>query len=203
MKKTILFVIMCVLAFVDSNAQNATSAKSVLDKTAKVLGHKGGASAKFTVSNPKTGRVSGTIAIKENKFHARTGQATIWFNGKTQWTYMPQNEEVSITTPTMAQQQMMNPYAFINIYRNGCNLSMKSKGNRYEIHIVAQDKSKSIQEMYVTVSKTTYIPSTIKVKQGSTWSTITISDFLAKNQPDRMFSFREKDFPNAEIVDLR
>lgn len=69
------------------NAQNAAQAKKILDKTAAVVGRKSGASANFTISG-KYGNTSGTIAIKGNKFNARTSQAIVWYDGKTQWTYM-------------------------------------------------------------------------------------------------------------------
>jgi len=203
MRRFLLFSIMCLLGISVAYAQNETQARKILDKTAKVLGKKGGASANFTISNAKIGTVSGSIAIKGNKFNAKTQQAIVWFNGKTQWTYMKKNDEVNITTPTAAQQQVMNPYAFINIYRSGYKIGMKSKGNNYEVHLTAQSKNKSIQEMYITINKTTDTPSVVKMKQGLTWSTITISNFKAKNQPDNIFTFRQKDFPTAEVVDLR
>ena len=66
----------------------AQTAQQVLDKTAAVIGNKGGASANFNMSSSKYGSASGSIAIKGNKFNARTPQAIVWFNGKTQWTYL-------------------------------------------------------------------------------------------------------------------
>jgi len=203
MKKTVLLIIMCFCGLSAALAQNTTHAKTILDKTAKVLGRKGGVCAKFTMSSAKTGKIDGTIAVKGKMFNARTGQAIVWFDGKTQWTYMRNNEEVNVTNPTPAQQQMMNPYAFINIYRTGYNLSTKPKGNNHEIHLVAQNKQKSIQEMYISVNKKTYTPTSIRMKHSQTWYTITISDFQAKDQPNRSFTFNHKDFPNAEIIDLR
>ena len=44
------------------------SAQQVLDKTAATIGRKGGASASFRLDGGKQGAVSGTIAIKGNKF---------------------------------------------------------------------------------------------------------------------------------------
>ena len=96
---------------------NASLARTILDKTAKVVGRSGGASASFTMSSASTGTISGTIAVKGRKFNARTQQAIVWFDGKTQWTYMRKNNEVNVSTPTIAQQQTMNPYTFINIYK--------------------------------------------------------------------------------------
>ena len=194
----------CLLAVaVCTSAQTNKQAMDVLNKTAQVIGHKGGASANFTFSNAKLGTTSGSIAIKGNKFNAHTPMATVWFNGKTQWTYMKKNNEVNISTPTQAQQQMMNPYTFINVYKTGYKMSSAKAGASYEVHLVAQNQKRSIQEMYVTVNSKTYVPSRVKMKHNGRWYTVTISNFSAKKQPDSLFTFNSKDYPSAEVIDLR
>ena len=208
MKHTLLSILlvaaMAVVASVQSMAQsNPAQARAILDKTSKVIGHKSGVSAAFTLNNPTTGNVSGTIAVKGGKFNARTPQAIVWFNGKTQWTYMKKNNEVNISTPTQAQQQMMNPYTFINVYKTGYKMSSAKAGASYEVHLVAQNQKRSIQEMYVTVNSKTYVPSRVKMKHNGGWYTVTISNFSAKKQPDSLFTFNSKDYPSAEVIDLR
>lgn len=195
---------MCMLATATCIfAQTSKQAVAVLDKTASVLGHKGGASASFTFSNSKMGTTSGTIAIKGNKFNAHTPLATVWFDGKTQWTYMKKTQEVNITTPSQAQQMTMNPYTFINIYKTGYTTTMTQGAKSYEVHLTAQNKKRTVQELYITIDKQTYVPSRIKMRQNNTWSTITVSNFKAKNQPNSTFTFNSKDFPQAEVIDLR
>ncbi len=201
MKKINIIIILLIIITTGVYAQNTTQARSVLDKTAGILNRKGGLSINFSMTSSKTETISGIIAIKGKKYNVRTSQAIVWFNGKTQWTYMKNTNEVNITTPSQAQQQMMNPYAFINIYRSGYNLSMKTQGKNYVVHMTAQNKS--IQEIYVTINKSTYIPSAVKIRQGSVWTSISISNFITKNQSDNIFTFSSKDYPNAEIVDLR
>lgn len=208
MKHTLLSILlvatMAVVASVQSMAQsNPAQARAILDKTSKVIGHKSGVSATFTLNNPTTGNVSGTIAVKGGKFNARTPQAIVWFNGKTQWTYMKKNNEVNISTPTQAQQQMMNPYTFINVYKTGYKMSSTKAGGSYEVHLVAQNQKRSIQEMYVTVNSKTYVPSRVKMKHNGRWYTVTISNFSAKKLPDSLFTFNSKDYPSAEVIDLR
>lgn len=208
MKHTLLSILlvaaMAVASSVQSMAQsNPAQARAILDKTSKVIGHKSGVSASFTLNNPTTGNVSGTIAVKGGKFNARTPQAIVWFNGKTQWTYMKKNNEVNISTPTQAQQQMMNPYTFINVYKTGYKMSSAKAGASYEVHLVAQNQKRSIQEMYVTVNSKTYVPSRVKMKHNGRWYTVTISNFSAKKQPDSLFTFNSKDYPSAEVIDLR
>ena len=205
--KHVLFTLLAVVLSVFTTSlhaqNNSAQARAILDKTAKAISSSGGVSASFSMNNPSTGTVSGTIAIKGRKFNARTKQAIVWFNGKTQWTYMKKNNEVNISTPTAAQQQMMNPYTFINVYKNGYKLASRPTSAGYEVHLVAQNGKQSIQEMYVTVNKKTYVPSLIKMKHGGKWYTVKVSNFSKKNQPNSVFTFSSKDYPTAEVIDLR
>ena len=196
-------ILPCILVLSLSLNIHAQSARSILDKTATVVGRPSGASANFTISSSKIGSTSGTIAIKGNKFHARTPQAMVWFDGKTQWSYLKKTNEVNISTPSQAQQMAMNPYTFITMYRSGYNLTNKSIGRNYQIRMVAQNKQASIQEMYILINKSNYCPVQVKMKQDNTWSTINISNFKAKNLPNSIFVFLSKDLPSAEIIDLR
>jgi outer membrane lipoprotein-sorting protein len=202
MKKSFIITLLLALVSTLSFGQNASQARSILDKAASVIGRKGGATANFSISG-KYGNSSGTIAIKGNKFRATTPDAIVWYDGKTEWTYIKKNEEVNVSTPTEAQQQAMNPYKFITIYKNGFNLSMTSTASDHNIHLVAQNPSRTIKEMYIIVDKRTNLPKQVKMRQQNGWSTINISNFKAVNQSDATFRFNSKDFPHAEVIDLR
>lgn len=203
MKRIVLISMMCLLITLTGNAQNASKAQRILDKTASVVGRKGGASANFNITSSKFGNTSGTIAIKGNKFYANTPKAIVWFNGKTQWSYMSSTKEVSVSNPNQAKQMSMNPYTFITLYRTGYNMSMKTEGNSYKIHLNALNQKRSVPELYIIVDKRNYTPSQVKMRQGTTWTTIDISNFNARNQSDATFVFNAKEYPSAEIVDLR
>lgn len=181
----------------------AESAKSILDKAAAVVSNPSGVKAHFQMISKQFGSTNGEIAVKGNKFHATTPDATIWFDGKTQWTYMKGNDEVNVSNPSEAELQAINPYNFINIYKKGFKLSSKTVGNSYEVHLMSTDKSRKIQEMYIIVDKNTYHPTHVKMLRKDKWSVIIISQFKASNLSDAMFQFNAKDFPQAEIIDLR
>lgn len=201
--KTRFMTLLAALLIMVSSGCNAQTATEVLQKTASVVGRKGGCSAHFTLSSEKYGKASGSLAIKGNKFNARTDKATVWYNGKTQWSYMKSTNEVNVSNPTQAQQMSMNPMTFINIYKTGYNSSMTANGAEYVVHLTAQNTKRSVQEMYITINKKTYVPTKVRMRQGKSWSDITISQFKAQNQPNSTFSFNAKDFPTAEVVDLR
>lgn len=197
--KKICFLITAMLLSVATYGQTA---KSVLDKAAATVTVKEGVKANFkmTASN---GTTSGTLLLKGRKFHATTPVATIWFDGKTQWTYLKNNDEVNISNPTEAQLQAINPYNFINLYKKGYNATLNKSGKDYVVHLTATDKSKKIQELFVSVNKTSYHPTQVKLLQGKKWTVFDISDLKRQNIPDSQFQFNSKDFPNAEIIDLR
>ena len=201
--KKILLLSLFALFNLFVSAQNPDLAMTVLNKTAAVVGRKGGAQANFTASGSKIGSQSGTIAIKGNMFMARTNKAMVWFNGKTQWSYLKMTNEVNISTPNEAKRMSMNPYTFMSMYKNGYNLSMTTSGSNYVVHMTAQNKHRSVQEAYITINKGSYKPTAVKMRQGNDWTTISITNFKAKNQPNSKFSFNQKDFPKADVIDLR
>lgn len=193
-----LFTIHCSLFISPAVAQTA---KQVLDKTASVVAAKSGAKASFSIKADQM-NTSGTIAIKGRKFHATTPQATIWFDGKTQWTYLKKNEEVNIANPSESELAAINPYNFIYMYQKGYKYTMEKKNGSFIVHLTATDK-RGIKEMYITVNQKTYIPSEIRMRQQKGWTTISISGFTQSKIADGMFRFNSKDFPNAEVIDLR
>ena len=199
MKKILIFIMGLMMA----GGASAESAKSILDKAAATVSNPNGVQAKFEMHSKQFGDTSGNISIKGIKFHASTPQAIIWFDGKTQWTYMKQNDEVNVSNPSEAELQAINPYNFINIYKKGFKLSAKKVNNSYEVHLKATDNKRNIQEMYIIVDQNSYRPTHIKMQQNGKWSVLIISGLKATNLSDGLFQFNAKDFPQAEIIDLR
>ena len=181
---------------------NAQSAKSVLDKAAASVTVASGVKANFRMTTT-TGNTSGTIAIKGKKFYATTPQAKIWFDGKTQWTYLKNNDEVNVSNPTEAQLQAINPYNFINLYKNGYTYTMNTAGTNYVIHLTSNSADRKIKELFITVNKKSYEPMQVKMLQGKKWTTFDITSIKKEKIADSQFRFNSKDFPKAEIIDLR
>ena len=198
MEKLRITIVMLLMAV----ASYGQTAKEVLDKAAAAVSNKSGVTANFVL---KGGQMNdkGTIAIKGRMFHAITPDATIWFDGKTQWTYVKNNDEVNVSNPNESQLQALNPYNFIYMYKKGYSYTMTKKNGNYEVHLTATDKKRSVQEMYITINPKTYVPSQIRVKHSKGWNTIDVSNFKKANLSDVTFRFNSKDFPQAEVIDLR
>ena len=189
MRKLITLFLLVVAVAV--HAQSAAQARKVLDKVAAVVGRPGGCSALFILS-----------AGKGRKFYASTAQGKVWYDGRTQWSYLKSTGEVNISTPTEAQQAQMNPYQFLSVYKSGYKLSMKRAGRGYVVTMKATNRARAMKTIVVTVGSN-YVPSKVQYLQGGRWTTITLSRFQAKNQSDATFRFNKRMCPGAEIVDLR
>jgi outer membrane lipoprotein-sorting protein len=198
MKKICILILTALI----STVATAQTAKSVLDKAAAHITVKEGVKANFKMQGG-IGNTSGTILIKGKKFQASTPQATVWFDGKTMWTYMKQNEEVNVSNPTEAQLQAINPYNFINLYKNGYNSTLNNTGSSYVVHLTSNVKDRKIKELFVTIDKQSYRPTQVKLLQGKKWTIFDITDLSKSKVADSQFRFNAKDFPKAEVIDLR
>jgi outer membrane lipoprotein-sorting protein len=196
-------IVVLITAVLFSALSFSQTAKQVLDKAAAAVSSKSGVTASFTMSSAQYGNTSGTISVKGRKFHASVPMATMWFDGKTQWTYMKKNNEVNVTTPTEAQLQAINPYNFINMYKKGFKYTMTSSASSHVVHLTATNQKQKVREMFITVSKKTNAPTEVKMLQGTKWTTFTITNLKNMKLADSEFSFNSKDYPTAEVIDLR
>lgn len=184
-------------------SQNSKQAKICLDKATAIINNKEGLQVYFSISKSDIGGgTSGNLAIKGNKFMAITPLVSVWFDGKTQWAYTKSTNEVSVFNPTEAQRLSINPYSFINIYKNGYMLSMTITGNQKVIHMLAQNKKRSVSEAYITLSMSNQLKQ-VKMRKGGKWTIIKIIRIKTKKLNDAIFKFNKKLYPKAEIVDMR
>lgn len=198
----LVFSYLIPLASYFSNSAQAQTATKVLDKAAATVTMKEGVKADFKMSG-SMGSTSGTIVIKGKKFHATTPQASVWFDGKTQWTYMKDNDEVNVSNPNESQLQAINPYNFLNLYKKGYKATINSSGSSHVVHLTASSADRKIKELFITVDKKTYHPTQVKLLQGKKWTVFDITNLKKQATADAEFRFNAKEFPHAEIIDLR
>ncbi len=203
MKKYLITIILCGITLMTAHGQNTAQAKRILDKTAALINRRGGVSADFNISGKKIGSTHGKLALKGNKFQVTTPQAIVWYDGKTQWTLMRSTDEVNVTTPNATQKATINPYHFVSLYKHGYDLSMKTQGNCHQVRMKSQLKKQEIEEICLLINKKTYVPQQIKMLSKGEWTTVNVSNFKTNNLSDATFVFKSKDYPTAEIIDLR
>ena len=198
MKRLFLAICCTALALV----ANAQAAKSVLDKAASEFKKCPSVNVTFEVAIGED-IDNGTITLQGNKFCTKLSNTSIWFDGKTMWTYVKDNEEVNVSNPSEAQLQAINPYNFINLYKSGYTNTLNSTGNAYVVHLTSTAKDQKIKELFITIDKQSYHPTKVKLLQGKSWTEFDISNLSKAKLADSEFRFNAKDFPKAEVIDLR
>ena len=213
MKKTLCACLLS-LSLLPARAQQTPDALQVLDATADRLTHSGGIKATFQADKfddgDLQGSASGTMRILGNKFQMTTPDMITWYNGETQWSYVKANEEVNVSVPTPEEQQSMNPYTFVNLYKLGYDYAIKESNLRgkacYEVTLTAQDRQKSLRTIIINVDKKDYTPMCIRMQQGDgkQWTRISVHQFQSgQSFGNADFEFNPKDYPQAEVIDLR
>lgn len=192
----LLLVPLCIFA------QKDTKARQILDRTASALQQAGGIRATFEGSN------NGTLLMKGEKFFLDCAGISSWFDGKTQWSYVSDNEEVTVSIPTPEELQGINPYALIQSYKNGYNYQYKGKHTQngiigHEVKLIPEHEQ-SLKSITLFVTEK-YLPIYIKVEQDNGMADEIIITTCQTNQKlnDNVFVFDKKKYPNAEIIDMR
>lgn len=207
MKKYLLAGLLTAVSFSMTYAQ---SAREVLDKTAAVLTQSGGIKAKFKVTQfngtSENGTTTGTMWMQGRKFKMDTPEMITWFDGKTEWTMLKGSKEVNVSEPTESEQQAINPYSFINIYKKGYALSLKQSTLRgkptYVVSMRAKRK-RAISNVLIDVDSNTFAPLCIRALRDGDWTRLSILSFSAEKTSESTFTFPAQDYPDVEVIDLR
>ncbi len=191
----------------------AQNAQTILDKTSATLKGSGGIKANFETTSYKgdkpTGTVEGELMMQNNRFKLRSNAVSSWYDGKTQWTIMGGSNEVNVSTPSEAERQAMNPYAFVDIYKKGYTSTARSITYNntacYEVMLKAKDTNVDLQELRLVINTANNLPLSIRMKrkQGD-WVRIRVSNIRLNQKFDnKTFVFNKAEYPNTEIIDLR
>lgn len=192
-------------------AQKDRQARQILDQTVSTLQHGGGIYATFIGSS------EGTLQLKGDRFYLNSNGIQSWFDGKTQWSYVENSEEVNITNPSPEELQTIHPMALLSLYRHGYNYQYNGtqaydgqKAHAITLTPEAAPKSgqsagqPNIRQITVLISPQ-HLPLYIKVepKHGPAQEYMVTSCQLHQSLNDATFTFDPQKYPNAEVIDLR
>ena len=181
----------------------AEGATAILDKAAARFKAAGDVKIGFQVST-EAGSTTGYIDIAGNKFHCDMGGTRVWFDGTTLWNYVKANEEVNVTTPSEAETARLNPYSFITMYKKGYSCKNGKSTKAYHEVIMTGSKNTAYKSVVVRLDKKNYQPLYVKTTTAKHTTEVTVNSYLTNQKfPATRFSFSKKEFPKAEVVDLR
>lgn len=197
-------IICTLLLMAVSAAADAQSAKQILDRATDMVKSAKGISAAFTVRSDQMSD-GGTLDMSGDRFLLRTDAAVTWFNGKTQWTYIVDSQEVNVSEPDEEELRNINPYYLLSLYKKNYRASMQSAApGCYKILLTSASRRNDIESVLLTLGKNDFVLKEMSVKRGAERADIKITSFKrGVSFPNGYFVFDRAKYPNAEIIDLR
>ncbi|MGM9817408.1 MAG: outer membrane lipoprotein carrier protein LolA [Paludibacteraceae bacterium] len=211
MKKFLAIFMICLpLAM---SAQTDSKAKAFFDKTIAVLQNTP-IQTDFSVvyENAVTDEhetKQGKLLLKGNKFYFALENMELFFDGKTQWMYMQDVDEVSVSEPTGKELSEINPILMVKEFRKTHMVQFDADDaatspNRL-LNLYPLDKSVDHFKVALVVKENTKQIVSIKIsfKNGTSTLFSTKNYQMLKTLADSAFTFDKSKYPNVMINDLR
>jgi outer membrane lipoprotein carrier protein len=216
MKRILIFLMMALSGLVIAQDKQADKkAQQILKKISNKYKAYKSVKATFvvTIEKPqeKNSQVQqGTIYLKGKKYKLQIAGQEVISDGVTRWTYVKDANEIQIDHQK-TDENAITPTNIFTMYEKG--FLSKYTGEEKESNIVyqlvelvpADPKKKNITKVKLKINKKDDFISNAKIyDRNGTVQTINVEKFspnAVKN--DSLFVFNPKDYPGAEIVDLR
>ena len=190
-------------------------AKKILDNvSAKFKTYKSVVAAfSLKIENP-SGKVLGTktgvVNMKGSKYRVSVSGQEIYSDGSNIWTYDKSTNEVQITKFDASANTITPQKMFTNFYDKDFLYKLNDetkKGNKtiQEIELTPLDKTKTFFKVLIDIDKASQSIVSTKVfqKTGDRYTYNVTSLKANTNPPDALFVFDTKNYPKAEVIDLR
>ncbi|MBI3501811.1 MAG: outer membrane lipoprotein carrier protein LolA [Bacteroidetes bacterium] len=196
-------------------------AKAILDEVAKQTKTYSTIKADFTAVTEKketntkssvTDTQTGTLQLKGTKYKLEFKGQTIFCDGKTQWTYIKESNEVQINNaPDPNATDNINPVNIFTLYEKGYKYKYEkedvlngAKVDAINLYPLDPDK-KSFHTIQLFIDKAKKQITSAKImNKNGTSNTITVKNFTTNSEmADAMFTFNKADYKGVEVVDLR
>jgi outer membrane lipoprotein-sorting protein len=209
--KTILFIIFFTTQTFSLFSQETKDAKTILDKVSEQT--RSYKSIKtdfdFIMENKEVDMREvnqGQIILQNNKYKLNLNGIEIYNNGETQWTYMPDAEEVNISEAVTNESDYMNPANIFTMYENGFSYKLigETPSGNYKIELTP-DEINEFSKVTLEIEKGSYQidRAIMNGTDGNTYSIELKNWDVSKKYPDTTFKFNEEEHPSVNVIDMR
>jgi len=215
MKRTILLLILLLPVFITAQTKeygNEPEAEKLV-RTAVSMLKKDAFSSRFELdyyvaSTEKSEAKIGKVDLKGRLFRIELLDTEIKFNGKTQWTYVAKDNEVTITQPSLSDLQESNPMSMIEAMLTSnriVNNEKKTVGACRVINFYPNAPKKvEYFKIVLYITEQTGLPKKIVIYQrNGDKITMNFLDLHKVKYDASNFVFKTAEYPNVSINDLR
>ncbi|MFA9388631.1 MAG: outer membrane lipoprotein carrier protein LolA [Prolixibacteraceae bacterium] len=212
MKRIIIFLLLT--STLNGFSQIDQKAKSILDEVSQRTKAFNSITSdfQFTMENAEVGLKEankGNLIIQDKAFKLSISGIEIFCNGETQWTFMKDANEVSISDVSESEENMINPATIFTIYEQGFRNTYLGEftsdaRKTYKIEMIP-DEVKEFTRVILEIDQSNYqIVGAVMNGTDANKYTIKITNMnTSKKYSDSEFTFETKKHPNVEVIDMR
>tara|TARA_Y100001935_G_C17305114_1_gene511822 strand:+ start:37 stop:675 length:639 start_codon:yes stop_codon:yes gene_type:complete len=209
----LIFIIALIINFIFIQSafsqENNKKALQILDKMSNLYKSMDSFSSTFEYSMVNLDEdiedsFQGKITIKEEKYLLKIEGQEIINDGETVWTYIPELNEVNISTFEYDDQEISLNNVF-DLYKDGFEQNYLSEDNKYhKIELYPEDESKSYYKILILINKVDFSMYNFSVfDKSNTKYVYKINEFKEEKIDDSFFIFDSSKYPGIEIIDFR
>lgn len=144
--------------------------------------------------------IAGKIAMRGERFTASLMNTEVAFDGKTLYTYSEDNDELTLSTPTMEELRESNPLLFAKALTETYKPTVTQQGGNWLVSIKPDAQQTGVREFTLILRKSDLIPLSATMRETNfNTTTLTLrNQHLSTTLPD--FTINK---PDAFINDLR
>ena len=211
MKLKNLFLLFFIVLSVDSISQTSHEAQNLLNLASKQMESYNNIEFEFSyVLNNRIEQInqesSGQVTVAGEKYKLNFLDAIQLFDGKSLYTIVPENEEITITKAQEEEDYGINPRELLQFYKNGYDyhwdISQRVKGKNIQfVKLIPTKGDGEIESLLVGIdTKQNHIYKLIEIGYNGTITTLTINNMKVDSSlPENFFVFDEADYPNYYI----
>lgn len=204
--RTFTLLLIILLSGVAASAQDR-SAAALLQRCTAALEKSGAVQMDFTIRG-QGGDFAGKITMSGNSFAMVVPGVRIWFDGRTQWTLLEEQNSVSITEPTLDELMESNPFVILSNYASRYKARRTDgapAGCKRVVLTPTGSSAAGILTATLTLSDASGLPTELDLmfdNGAQIKATVSASRSIPRPKASA-FRFNPKDFQTIETVDLR
>ena len=197
-----------------ANTSSDPNAVALLKKTSAKYKAYSSIETSFTIKvdlpdNPNDQNIQGKLTIKGSKFYLSTPEMNSYCDGKTIWNHLPNDNQIQISQYTKSEQGF-DPQDIFTIWDKEFTTRIKESGTFNSkaatiLELFPIKKNESYFKLEVYIEKSTNNLLGLKMFEKNGTKTTYSLTLLGVNRikDDSVFTLNVKNFPKAEIIDLR
>lgn len=148
---------------------------------------------------------NGTMKLDNDRYSLVMENMKVWCDGKVQWSYMKDIDEVYITGADSEEAQNLSPLYIMEKYRENYSMALVDKGASAMVVLTSKESEEEIERLELVIDKETARLQSLFIYMSAQGKVeVFLNNYVAKCSFGRKeYECPVNAFPTAEIIDMR